>query len=446
MKRISVILICIVLILSNLILCFAADAKPLFEFDYDGSHIQTFGTYSIIDGRICYSHRYFIKNGNLVVIDQNLDPTPTGIFIHFESGKSYIAVLCKSGKIVSLGTEDLCSSLKDFKNKDIKSLAETVSYDSRYLNFEYTDGSKRTYDCVTGELYSQTGATTRKTAEEFFNDYFDGVISNSISMGADTSGVKAQGVVNALNGSGASLEQLLDAGIVEGIESDYAGESSDQQFSGEWSYEVGVPEASSEIKPYDFTQNEDYQRLMESKEAELSKEEVDELRNLFAKISRGEISNKEAINLIHGETKQEKQESVFQIDKDTKEEIASTIEAVEQSAKEYKEEHKNDKKFIEAKASEKYIAVYNAEEKHYEIYSEKNLLSDPEHLETETKKVKNIEKVDGLNNLLSSEKSSDMQRGMSLFVIIAIAIVAIAVVVLIIGVLNSKKPKKLKYE
>lgn len=452
MKKVCILLISVLLVFACTVPGFATDAKSLFEFDYDGSHIQTFGTYSIVDGKVCYTHRYFLKDGNLVVIDQNLDPTPTGIFIHFEGGKSYIAVLCKSGKIVSLGTEDLCSSLQNFKNKDIKSLAETVSYDSKYLNLEYKDGSKCTYDCVTGQLYSQSGATAPKSAEEFFDGFISDFIDRSISSGVDTSGAKAQGVVNALNESGVSLDQLLDAGIVEGIEADYSGEIGEGEFSGEWSYEVWTGTEAQEpigtdepdVAPYDFSQDEDYLQLMESKEAELSTEEVNELRDLFAKISRGELSSDEAVNLISKET--HKADNETKIDDSTIKEITSAIAAVEQSAKEYKEEHKSEKQFIEPMPSNKYLAVYNADEKRYDIYSEKNLLSNPEHLETEVQKISDIGKVENLNKLLSSDKNNDTRRGMNIFSTVALSIVLIVAIILIIGVANIKKSKMVKYE
>ena len=192
-------------------------ASPLFEFDYAGKHIQTFGTYSVIDGKVCYTHRFFVKDGQLVVIDQELNPTPTGVFIHYDDGKSYIVVLDTDGKIVSLGTEDELQILQDFNNQGIVSMANNISKDSSILFFEYDDGGVAAYDCTTGEvLYKEAGTGTDTSAGSLIGGYLSKFFGGGLSRKRPTSAA-AQSIVSTLNDSGLTLENLVDSGLAEKV-------------------------------------------------------------------------------------------------------------------------------------------------------------------------------------------------------------------------------------
>lgn len=192
-------------------------ASPLYEFDYAGKHIQTYGTYSVIDGKVCYTHRFFVKDGQLVVIDQELNPTPTGVFIHYDDGKSYIVVLDTDGKIVSLGTEDELQILQDFNNQGIISMADNISKDSSILFFEYDDGGVAAYDCTTGEeLYKEAGTGTDTSAGSLIGGYLSKFFGGGLSRKRSTSAA-AQSIVSTLNDSGLTLENLIDSGLAEKV-------------------------------------------------------------------------------------------------------------------------------------------------------------------------------------------------------------------------------------
>jgi len=441
---ILILLCAVLLVCSNALPCFADDAKALFEFDYNGSHIKTYGTYSVVDGKVCSSHRYFVKSGNLVLIDQSLMPTATGVFIHFDGGKSYIAVLCMDGKLVSLGTVDLCRSLEKFKNSGIKKMSDNIVVDSTTINLEYEDGSKRSYDCITGRLLSSTAATEKKDPGEFVSEYLSDLIDRSTSTGADNSGAKAQDVVNALDESGASLSQLLDAGIVEAIESNY---SENGESLGDAGLDLDI-DISGLDGVYDYTQNEDYINLMNSKSQEMSASQLAQVKNLFDKIVRGESTAEDAAFLLNlGEDSEEVHYSVdgtaeFPLEgpADSEDSLDSLESLIFDSFKSV-EKAKSEKKFIEAKPKEKYLAVYNAEEERYEIYSEKNVMKNPENLIGESNKIADELQLKSLYKLLAGTKHTAEQTGMSIYWVIIVLILAAVAMIVASGVHLFKKVK-----
>ena len=203
------------------------EAKPLLEFDYGGKHIKTYGTYSVIDGEVCDTHRYFVRDGKLVVIDQKLNPVPDGVFIHYDDGKSYIVVLGEDGKIVSLGTEDELNILKDFSNQGITSMSDNISKDSEKISFEYDDGGIVVYDCITGDiLYQKEGTRSEESVGDLIGGYISKFIGGTVNKKSPNASA-AQNLVNTLNASGITLESLIDSGVAEKVFSGEDGIASD---------------------------------------------------------------------------------------------------------------------------------------------------------------------------------------------------------------------------
>ena len=285
---------------------FADDTAPLFEFDYDGRHIETYGNYSVVDGVVSSSHRFFVKDGNLVVIDQNLDPTMNGVFIHYADGKSYIAVLTKNGNIVSLGTEDLLSYLDGFTNSRITGMAQNITSNSTTLLFTYSDGSSAAYDCITGKLQYKTEPTEKQSLMDFISDGISGVFSGRFMYGftgSSYAGAKAQQVVDSLQGGGIGLEALIDAGFAgDGWNGSSQGGNGQgwngEGYTGEGFAEEPGGEGFGEDYEYDYAEDPAYRNLMDSKANELSEERLAAIREAFARIASGKMTPQEAINLF----------------------------------------------------------------------------------------------------------------------------------------------------
>jgi len=189
-----------------------AAAAPLYSFDYDGHHINTYATYSTVDGDRTDGFRYFVKNGNLVVVDNDINSVADGMFIHYDSGDSYIAALTNGGRLVSMGTVDLPSKLKNFSNKNIDSIASNVEDDTHTLIVNYANGATVAYDVLTGEELFRTDAEKNQSITSYIKDTISDLLTSNQSSSAAAK-AEAEAVIDIMNSKGYSLEQLLNNGV-----------------------------------------------------------------------------------------------------------------------------------------------------------------------------------------------------------------------------------------
>jgi len=190
-------------------------ATPLYTFDYYGSRIETYSTYSIVDGQVSTNMLYYVKSGNLIVVDRGMDPIADGLFAYYSEGESYIGVLCADGSIVSMGSVNLPASLSGFKNEEIASLASNISSDSSSLVVTYVNGSTVGYDVLTGQEIFRTGATEKQSIGEYLTDYIEGMF-NSITDKTFSSGRKtADNLINKLEQYNYNFEKLDAEGFLD---------------------------------------------------------------------------------------------------------------------------------------------------------------------------------------------------------------------------------------
>lgn len=196
---------------------YGGEAVPLYSFEYQGSRIKTFATYSEVNGKKTDGCRYFVKDGNLLVVDNRLEPVPDGIFMYYEGGESYLAVLTRGGKIVSLGSIRLESHLKGFKNRGIADLAGNLNEGGSFFVVTYTDGTTVGYDVVSGEeLFRDGAAAEGKAAEdplEFIRDYLERLVIDAGSVSKVQGNIDAQRIADIMTEEGYSLDQLVEQGV-----------------------------------------------------------------------------------------------------------------------------------------------------------------------------------------------------------------------------------------
>lgn len=449
------------------------NAEPLFEFNYGGKNIKTYGSYSLIDDRICTTHRFFVKNGKLTVVDQNLNPTPTGVFIHYDDGDSYIVVLSEDGTVTSLGTRDELKILQDFKNGGIKSLSENITKDSSTLLFEYNDGGIAAYDCVTGELiFKQEGNTPEPQG---IASFISGAVSDFLNLfsfnnPSNPSAENAQNVINALQESGVSVGEFAAMqSELPKFES-----SQNQDTEKETADPAIVTSATGEVNS------------ILSENRKLTDSEQEKINKILLQVANGEKSTEDALNEIRNEVELSESQvnsiniqlkniydsrvaaerSKADVDAQTYSKGSygtSGISGKDNSGSAYRQgtgkgdgtgrdivdgkgegdgtgEGDNAKKaeavdhqFIKSDISEDYVAVYNAEEGRYDIYSAEDLLENPEDAKDGIAKISDDTDLETITRILAHDKDDSARRGIILYVGIALAICGIIASMIIFG-------------
>jgi len=196
------------------------EATPLYSFDYQGSGIDTYATYSEVDGVKTEGFRYFVKDGNLLAVDNRLNSAADGIFIHYADGDSYIGVLTRGGRLVSLGTVDLSSRLKNFKNSGIAAIVSNVEDDSRNLIVSYANGSLMGYDVVTGEELFRRGSTeAEKSLTDYIAEYLGNMIKSTTATTNTTARAEADKIAAIMEKKGYTLEELAAGGVFSSTDS-----------------------------------------------------------------------------------------------------------------------------------------------------------------------------------------------------------------------------------
>ena len=464
-------------------------SRPLFQFYYGGKTIKTYASFSTIGDKLTTSHRYFVKNGKLTVIDQSMDPTPTGVFIHYDEGKSYIVVLCEDGKIQSLGTEDVPANLDGFQNSGIRSMNENITTDSNTLLFEYDDGGIAAYNCVTGEkIYQKDGVGAAETGSagggavsfvDHARNFISGIL-DSIGAGGDSSQAAsdAQEIVEALTDSGLTLEELTDKGGLPGLDFGTPREETSRESSPSAASAADASDASDvpaagirgqEILPQDIV----------GSTVELTVEEQTLVGSILAKVLAGQESPeeaaaalREAIPELTDVQEAHIREQLEKVLEERSAEVRASMAAEEtegsgdagtpESAEgtdgtEETEEGTDplspvkegavpeDHAFITSRTGEEYVAVFNAKEGRYDIYSVDDLLENPADPESELDKISDKRKTEVIVRLLTSRKDTTVSRGIILYVSIAAAICGIIALMLIFG-RKKNVPEKQKAE
>ena len=194
---------------------FAGEGVPIYTFSYQGAKIETYATYSVVDGVQTQGFRYFVKDGELVVINNRLNAVPDGIFLHFENGESYEAVLTRGGKLVSLGTVNLTKTLENLRNTGISGLVSNIETGGTDLILIYSNGAVVCYDAVSGKEQYRVGSfeDEKPGMKEFVQEYLDDIVSRSTGTDHSQGKVEAEAVVDIMNKKGLKLNELVDAGV-----------------------------------------------------------------------------------------------------------------------------------------------------------------------------------------------------------------------------------------
>ncbi|MBR6133310.1 MAG: hypothetical protein IKQ29_01180 [Bacilli bacterium] len=172
-----------------------AEDTPLYEFEYAGQVIKTYGSYSTIDGQVV-NKKIYVKNNKLEVVDNGLESVSDSYIIDNYNDKEYMIYLGIDGKIHSL--KDQIVLPKNFKNINIKSISSTIGNNTNIMFVEYKDGSYVAFNYRNGNI---VGKETNKDVSlgEYIREYYQLSKDSNQYIEENKSYEEAKSLVRKLN-------------------------------------------------------------------------------------------------------------------------------------------------------------------------------------------------------------------------------------------------------
>ena len=145
------------------------DIKPLYIFDYDGSQIKTYKTYSEMNGNII-EYQLIVKNNKLHTLDSSLPIIKNSIILDNYGNKNYESILCKDGYIYDLNTR--LNVPKNFNNSRITYMTNNIYDNSSYVLVIYEDQTVYGFDYRTGkEILNDRTYVDISVTEYLYNSF-----------------------------------------------------------------------------------------------------------------------------------------------------------------------------------------------------------------------------------------------------------------------------------
>ena len=129
------------------------EQTPIAQIENNGTKIQTFAHCTKIiqsDGTSIYkSQQLFVKNGQMYVVDGNLNNKNGNVIIDSYNNKQYETILSEDGVMYDLLTEIKYPS--NFKNKDIVAITSNSNENNDIVLVYYSNGKVCGFNYITGE-------------------------------------------------------------------------------------------------------------------------------------------------------------------------------------------------------------------------------------------------------------------------------------------------------
>ena len=123
--------------------------KPLHIYDYKGSTIEVYGTYSTVDGNVKLQI-YNVRNGQLSAISNNVDMKVGNSIIDNYNNKEYQTILTTSGELVDL--KEQLQYPNNFLSSNIKQIVQNTEAESPEVMVLYNTGKVIVFNYVTGKV------------------------------------------------------------------------------------------------------------------------------------------------------------------------------------------------------------------------------------------------------------------------------------------------------
>ena len=146
-------------------------AKPLHTYEYKGSYIETFGTYSKVNGNVKLQI-YNVRSGKLSAISSNLDMKIDNYVVDNYNDKEYQTILTNSGEIVDL--KEQLQYPDNFLSRNIKQIVQNSHHENTEMMVIYNTGKVIIFNYVNGNVIYET----EEKADSGLTDYITGSINS----------------------------------------------------------------------------------------------------------------------------------------------------------------------------------------------------------------------------------------------------------------------------
>ncbi len=146
-------------------------SKPLHTYEYKGSYIETFGTYSKIDGNVKLQI-YNVRSGKLSAISSNLDMKIDNYVVDNYNDKEYQTILTNSGEIVDL--KEQLQYPDNFLSRNVKQIVQNSHHENTEMMVIYNTGKVIIFNYVNGNVIYET----EEKADSGLTDYITGSINS----------------------------------------------------------------------------------------------------------------------------------------------------------------------------------------------------------------------------------------------------------------------------
>ncbi|GHU66497.1 hypothetical protein AGMMS49983_16240 [Clostridia bacterium] len=132
------------------------DPVPLYTFDYNGTTIKTFATYSVLGTGEKQPLRLYVKNGHLAAIDPQMPIAADALILDYKTNgvdpataPEIMTVLGKDGVLADI--KEPIKIPADFRTDFVREMSNTLSSDQTVAMVRYKSGRVAAFDYLTGE-------------------------------------------------------------------------------------------------------------------------------------------------------------------------------------------------------------------------------------------------------------------------------------------------------
>ena len=147
------------------------NAKPLETHNYKDYRINTYGTYSTVNGNIKLQI-YNVRSGKLSALSNTMDIKIGNNITDNYNDKEYQTILATEGNLVDL--KEMLKYPENFLTRNIKQIAQNTDEEKTEMIVLYNTGKVIVFNYVTGEVIYENN----EKADSGLVDYLEGSISN----------------------------------------------------------------------------------------------------------------------------------------------------------------------------------------------------------------------------------------------------------------------------
>ena len=144
---------------------------PLHTYSYNGSTIETYGTYSEVNDNVKLQI-YNVRNGELSALSNNLDMKINNYIVDSYNNKEYQTILSSNGELVDL--KEMLQYPDNFLARNIKQIVQNTDVEKTEMMVLYNTGKVIVFNYVTGDVVYET----EEKADSSLADYITGSLSN----------------------------------------------------------------------------------------------------------------------------------------------------------------------------------------------------------------------------------------------------------------------------